>query len=413
MSDLLEAAKQNLPGVPDELVMRAASARAAAAGTSVDDVLASWGGGGSLPSSGGAAPAEAPAEPAAEAPATTAEAPVPAAVAAPASAAVAAPAAVATREVVYVLPGEDAEPVEPLPLGQRVRTGLLLGGGLGTVAGIAAAMATFAWTGGQSAVIESGPALLVDSTVEIVLIPGQFSFTMDRAMAFLGGIFAVAGFLIARVAAALPGRFYPDHAVEYRGGVIGTFGLLLGAALGAGTGAFITAGGEEVLGQEGLVAIPAMRAWLWTVVLAVVMGAIVAVVAQIITLPAGVDTGPDAEAEVVRRRLATGYVVPVVILVTLAAIIVGIGTIFLAFPGQAWIIAIVVAGSILAFGFLATARPDMEITRTDVAVAFTGIAIVVIFLAAAAYAVVGTHGGEEGEEEPAVEADAEALGIEY
>jgi hypothetical protein len=314
-----------------------------------------------------------------------------------------------------VLPGEDAEPVEPLPLGRRVRTGVLLGSALGTVAGVAAAMATFAWTGGQSAVLESGPALVIESSVEIVLVPGQISLTVDRAMAFLGGIFAVAGFLIARIAAALPGRFYPDHAVEYRGGIIGTFGLILGAALGAGTGAFITAGGEEILGQEGLVAIPAMSAWLWTVVLAVVMGAIVAVVAQIITLPAGVDTDPGSEPEVLRRRLATGYVVPIVILVTLAAIIVGIGTIFLAFPGQAWIIAIVVAGSILAFGFLATARPDMEITRTDVAVAFTGIAIVVLFLAIAAYAVVGTHGEEEGEgeEAPAVEADAEAMGIGY
>jgi cytochrome c oxidase cbb3-type subunit 2/cytochrome c oxidase cbb3-type subunit I/II len=68
MSDLLTAAASSL-GVPEQLIERAAQARASVSGMSVDDVLAAWSGGGSVPT---APPAEAPAEtveePAADAP---------------------------------------------------------------------------------------------------------------------------------------------------------------------------------------------------------------------------------------------------------------------------------------------------------------------------------------------------------
>lgn len=61
MSEHLAAAAQAL-GAPEELVERSARARAAASGTSVDDVLAAWAGGGTVAA---AAPAEVPAPPAA------------------------------------------------------------------------------------------------------------------------------------------------------------------------------------------------------------------------------------------------------------------------------------------------------------------------------------------------------------
>lgn len=67
MSDLAAAAAST--GVPEELVMRAAKARATAAGASADDILAAWAGGGSAPAGGATAPSPAPAEVTEDAPA--------------------------------------------------------------------------------------------------------------------------------------------------------------------------------------------------------------------------------------------------------------------------------------------------------------------------------------------------------
>ena len=60
MSDLLEAASAAL-GVPAPLISRAAAARAAETGASVDEVLSAWAGGETVPAGApAAAPAEAP-----------------------------------------------------------------------------------------------------------------------------------------------------------------------------------------------------------------------------------------------------------------------------------------------------------------------------------------------------------------
>lgn len=75
MSDLLAAAAAAL-GTPESLVRRAAEARAAATGASVDEILAAWGGGADVPVP--AAPAAPTAEPEpVEAPAETETAPIP------------------------------------------------------------------------------------------------------------------------------------------------------------------------------------------------------------------------------------------------------------------------------------------------------------------------------------------------
>lgn len=71
-------------GVPEALVQRAAAARAAASGSTVEAVLAFWTGGGSVPAPVAAPASEAPAQPAESAPAAEA-APAPAAMAVPAA----------------------------------------------------------------------------------------------------------------------------------------------------------------------------------------------------------------------------------------------------------------------------------------------------------------------------------------
>ena len=61
--------------------------------------------------------------------------------------------------------------------------------------------------------------------------------------------------------------------------------------------------------------------------------------------------------------------------------------------------AIVVAGALLTFGFLATARPNMKIKGQDVAVAAVGVAVIVVFVAAVAFqwSDGDDHGDEEGD----------------
>lgn len=72
MSDLSAAAASI--GVPEDLVMRSAKARAQATGSSVEEVLAAWAGGGSAPAASAAAPTPTIE---ADAPAATAPAPAP------------------------------------------------------------------------------------------------------------------------------------------------------------------------------------------------------------------------------------------------------------------------------------------------------------------------------------------------
>lgn len=98
MSDLLAAAAAAL-GTPESLVKRSAEARAAASGTTVDEVLAAWAGGGSV-----AAPAPAPAPATADAEAEPAPPAEPTAAAEP-----------ETPPVVIEIPGAAAPSAEPPP----------------------------------------------------------------------------------------------------------------------------------------------------------------------------------------------------------------------------------------------------------------------------------------------------------
>ncbi|MCO6502276.1 MAG: hypothetical protein J5I28_04260, partial [Acidimicrobiales bacterium] len=95
MSDLLEAASAAL-GVPAPLIRRAAAARAAETGASVDEVLSAWAGGETVPAG---APAAAPAEAPAEAPQAAPEPPPMEIPTAPATPVVAAPTAPAKPPV--------------------------------------------------------------------------------------------------------------------------------------------------------------------------------------------------------------------------------------------------------------------------------------------------------------------------
>src|SRR5690606_10203220 len=124
MSDLLEAAASAL-GTPTALVQRAAAARAAANGTTVDEILSAWAGGAPVAP---AAPVTAP-EPAPEV-AAAATAPEPAPVAT--AVAVMEPPPTPEPEAVYI---EEMVPLDPVPLATRVRTAVRVGAWTGAALG--------------------------------------------------------------------------------------------------------------------------------------------------------------------------------------------------------------------------------------------------------------------------------------
>ena len=115
VSDLLDAAAAAL-GTPADLVQRSAAARAAETGASVDDILSAW--------TGGAPVAPAPIateEPVAEAPADAG----PASEEPATAVAVMEPPVIETPMVSEALPElEPDEPLEPVSLGQRVKTAI-------------------------------------------------------------------------------------------------------------------------------------------------------------------------------------------------------------------------------------------------------------------------------------------------
>ncbi|HSL24972.1 MAG TPA: cbb3-type cytochrome c oxidase subunit II [Acidimicrobiia bacterium] len=123
MSDLAGAAAAM--GVPEALVKRSAEARAKATGSTVDEVLAAWAGGGTAP----AAPAPASTPPASTPPPSAP--PSPAEPLPPASPPVEVPAADATTPPAAGPVEEVAPRVPPVLVGRREGLGVLLAGSTG------------------------------------------------------------------------------------------------------------------------------------------------------------------------------------------------------------------------------------------------------------------------------------------
>lgn len=167
MSDLLEAAAAAL-GIPAPLVTRAAEARAAETGTSVDEVLSAWAGGGSVAPAAAPPPepAEAPApesEEVAESPAPTAT-PEPAAPVAPAVSPVPAAATPAPAPT-EVTPREAAHVPEVITVptaGIRERTSSSIPRWLTALMIVVPFVALFALGGGATGECGSNTELRID-----------------------------------------------------------------------------------------------------------------------------------------------------------------------------------------------------------------------------------------------------------
>ncbi|MDH3498512.1 MAG: hypothetical protein OEM97_00170 [Acidimicrobiia bacterium] len=383
MSEFVAAVSEKLSGAPEELVVRSATARAAALGVSVDEVLAAWAGDGAAP----AAPAPAPAT--ADTPAASAE---PESPAAPVEAVPAEPAAVAAAVAATVPAGaviveeDEEDTVEPAPLRERLRRGVGVGAVMGAMLGVVG-------------IVLSSPLIIERADVVGDAGESAISVTALTAVLTIAVVSGVFGAIIAVAARAIP-RFI-SRAFATRGGskAAAIMGAIVGVILGFVAGGILVATGEE--GLDGGVLL-SVRSGLTVVLLGgAVLGAVTGGAIQALGTSALHED--DAEKEV-RDRISNAMMVPSLAAIGILGFVVPLGVLLVTFHELAPLIALVVAGLILTFSFLMASHPNLRISRGEflLAVAGVGVALVLIAAIASQLASGGEGEGGHGEESAAV-----------
>lgn len=386
MSEFLAAAAAVVGG-PEELVQRSAAARAQAQGVSVDEILQAWAGGSAVaPAPAAEAPAPAPAaEPAApsestaEAPAAAPSAAAPAA-SQPAAAPVASqPAAANETAPVVVIVEEEAEPVEPATLRERAGLPVKLGAALGFMLGMFALVAVMPLVFDKVSLggTEDDPSLIW------VVQPA-------RMLLLIAVVSAVFGALVARLSGVIPSWFDRGLGVQAGGRSLLIVGAGLGAVLGVVAGGVLLGTGSsvEVLPEEpALTELSIVPVMLLVLAGGAVLGGLTAFVAQVMSLPAGLSPEEQEASEVIKHRLGTSYLMPLLVVLAIVLLVVPFGILLVEFHTVAPLIAIVTAGGILTFAFLSASRPGMRIGVGEAVVAAAGIGTVVLFIVLVANAV--------------------------
>lgn len=384
MSDLSASVAQSM-GAPEDLVVRSATARAAAQGVSVDDVLASWSGG--APVAASAAPAPAEPEPAPVDSAVAEPQPAPSA-AAPILEPVAEPAVLAPAAVAVL---EDEEPEEPIEAGSmrdRLSRSGRLGAILGAMFGVLAVVASTRF--GLSATTLAG----TEEAPQAVLLAEPSKLLLYAAV-----VSAVFGALVARTASVVPAWF--DRRLEVRTSLRTStiVGGGLGAVLGVAAAGVLVGLGEPVdqLSPEdpALVALGVVSTLVIVVAGGAVLGAVTAGLTQALALPAGLTEKEEAESDVIRHRLTTSYLMPLMVIVGILVMVLPFAYLLVSYHSMAPLIAIVAAAGILGFAGLSASRPGMRITVGEFFVAAIGIGVVVLFIVLLANA--WSHGDDGGD----------------
>jgi len=135
-----------------------------------------------------------------------------------------------------------------------------------------------------------------------------------------------------------------------------------------------------------------------------ILGALTALVPQLIGVPVAVEESDTEEVETVKRRLGNAMSIPVAGLLLMFLLVLPFAYALIQSnhlaPGIGGaIVAIVAAGGILGFSALAGSKPEMRISFGDVVWALVGIgAVLIIVISVLLYT-----GDDEHEEEPASE----------
>ncbi len=316
MSDVLTAAAAAL-NVPEELVKRSAEARAAASGSSVDEILAAWAG-------GGASPPAAPTPPAAAAPPAPAETHAVAAPAAPPEEA----AAVATLEApepeTPVPPTvTEAEEVTARPLGDRSRVAGRFGSWSGVVVGFLLVLAASPWLAPRASL--TGTEGSFRPAVDVVA--GWTFFSVLVLLAVFGAAVAV----FSRAGAGWLGPEYRLAGTWRSSAAVGAAGGLVGGALVGGL--LVSAFALE--GTDGVVTVPIVTGTIVMIVGTALTGRAVAALVQAMGVPLGVPTENPEEVTEVRRLLGAAISLPVAGMITILALVLPAAWLFLSVSGFA------------------------------------------------------------------------------
>lgn len=398
MSDLLASVSAAL-STPESLIERSAAARAAANGTTVDEVLAAWSGGAPAVSATPVetatpetAPVEAAATPVAPAPTPVVEQDAAAEPAVPATIAVAV--AVAPPVVVPIV--EPEEPLEAVPFGRRVRTATRVGAWTGAALGLLGFLVATASWAANATVTGDGPyttVILADSTAVVI------------GAALVSILF---GAVTAGLSRASAGWANPGMRLSNSKGSTAWLGAFIGLVLGVFAGAMLSSGfGTAVEGAEGTVQLSVLPTLSVMLIGGAVLGALTAAITQAVAVPVAVADGDDEEIESVRGRLGGALSIPMTALIILLLLVLPfawalIESNALTANGAA-VVGIITAAGILGFATLAGSSPNMKISFGEVMVAVAGIGIVLILIFAVLFAQNPTGAHEEsGPEEAAV-----------
>lgn len=359
MSDALASAAA-ATGVPEALLMRAASARAAVQGVSADDLLSAWGGGAPVPVA--AAPPAEQTEPPVSSVQPAAEEPPPEPVE-PTAAAVAEPVA-----VVAVAQPEPEVIVEPEPLSARLGAGIRVGAIMGTVFGIVLAVLA------APLVFDALNAIQDDAGTRFVAELRPLSVVIGVAV-----LSALFGGLVARAVVIVPQWMRPGLGVATRPALSVIVGVVSGLVLGLLAAGILIGGLGEESAIEGHVAIDIVGSVVLAFIGGSVLGAVTGGVTQLMAQPVGSQEVADEE---VRERLSAAFTTPLMVVGGIAAIVVSLGFLLVQLPAAAPFIAILAAGSILGFAALAASGTSrIKVGATEFFVAAAGIGTVILFIA--------------------------------
>lgn len=359
----------------------------------MDDILAAWAGDAQPPAS--AEPSEPEAAPADEAEPEAA----PAGEAEPqpeeeeerereaaAVAVIDEPPVPAAAGIEYVPEVEQA--LEPVSLGIRVKTAVRVGAWTGSALGVLGFLVGGAfWAPNATAIPDAGPVVQVGPTGVVVGV--------TLVSVVFGAV--VAG--MSRAATA-----WTNPAMQLSSSKTGTawLGGIIGLFLGVVAGAMLNGFGTPVEGSDpAMIQLPVLATLFVMVIGGAVLGAVTALVPQLLGVPVAVDEADAAEVETVKGRLRNAISIPVAGLLLLVLLVLPFGFTLIESnhlaPGLGGaIVAIITAGGILGFSALAGSRPEMRISFGDLMVAVIGIGVVLIIIISVLFA----NQGEEHSDEP-------------
>jgi MFS family permease len=385
MSDALLAAASEALGAPAELVRRSAEARAGAEGSTVEEILASWGG----------ETAPAAAEPAAGQPEVVGPEPVPEE---PAAGPEAVPEPETAPAALESVSAPEPEPVpaaarvqvlehelEPAPLAERVRVAAMVGAVLGLALGVVLALAASPLVLDRATVTGEEPfAAGVEVTLTWLMV------VTAVASAVFGSVIAIASRLV-------PGWLNPS--MNLRGSVGGSawMGGLIGAVLGAIAAPILSGLAGETI-ETGIV-LSVRGAFLVLLLGGALLGAVVASAVQLVGEPLVFPAGVEEESAVVKHRLTGGILIPVAGLAAIALLVLPFALLLLEYHSAAPVLALAAAGGILSFAFLAAYRPGLRVTRGEFILAAGGIGIVLLIIVLAFLYLFGPEEGHSEEVE--------------